>query len=201
MNTDLHAFLRSRRSIRHFFPQKIPDEVLQRVLETASYAPSAHNHQPWRFVIVATLEARWRLAEAISKKLEADMTTDGAAPADIRARVERTIRRTNEAPLVILLCRDTTLVDDQPDPDRKLAEAEMGRQSVATAGLQLLLASEAEGMSGTWVCWPLFAQAETQQALNLPSTWEPLGMLFIGFPTTHPEPPPRRPIQDIVTFV
>lgn len=201
MSNDLHAFLRSRRSVRHYLPQKVPEEVLLRILETTTYAPSAHNRQPWRFVILTSLEARWHLAETISKKLEADMIADGAAPAEIRTRVERTIRRTNEAPLVVLLCRDVTQVDPQPDAKRKEAEAEMGRQSVAAAGLQLLLASEAEGLSGTWICWPLFTRTETQQALDLPPEWEPLAMLFIGYPLDHPEAPPRKPLAEIVRYV
>lgn len=201
MNADLHIFLRSRRSVRHYLPQKVPDDVLLRILETASYAPSAHNRQPWRFVILTTLEARWRLAEAISKKLAADMTANGAAPADIRIRVERTIRRMNEAPLVIVLCRDVTQVDAQVNASQEQAEAEMGRQSVAAAGLQLLLAAEADGLSGTWICWPLFAQNETRGALDLSPEWEPQGMLFLGYSADHPEPPPRKPVPEIVRFV
>lgn len=201
MSNDLHAFLRSRRSVRHYLPQKVPEAVLLRILETTAYAPSAHNRQPWRIVILTSLEARWHLAEAISKKLEADMIADGAPPAEIQARVERTVRRTNEAPLAILLCRDVTQVDAQPDTSRKEIEAEMGRQSVAAAGLQLLLASEAEGLSGTWICWPLFAPAETQQALGLPPEWEPQAMLFLGYPRDHPEPPSRKPLSEIVRYV
>jgi len=201
MNNEFHSFLRTRRSVRHFSSRKVPDEVVQRVLETATYAPSAHNRQPWRFVIVATIEARWHLAQAISKKLEADMQVDGAPTEDIHGRVERTIQRTTEAPLIVLLCRDITQVDDQPDAPRRRIEAEMGRQSVALAGLQLLLAAEAEGLSGTWICWPLFAPEETLQALNLPQTWEPLGMLFIGYPAMHPQPAPRKPLQEITLYI
>jgi coenzyme F420-0:L-glutamate ligase/coenzyme F420-1:gamma-L-glutamate ligase len=201
MNTNLHAFLRSRRSVRHFLPQKIPEEVLLRILETTSYAPSAHNRQPWRLVVLSSLEARWHLAEAISNRLKADMSADGASPTDIQARVERTIRRTNEAPLVIVLCRDVTQVDAQPDASRKQAEAEMGRQSVAAAGLQLLLAAEAEGLSGTWICWPLFAQNDTRQALDLPQEWEPQGMMFLGYPSDQPETPARKPLPEIVRYI
>jgi len=201
MNSNLHAFLRSRRSVRHFLPQKIPEDALLRILETTSYAPSAHNRQPWRLVVLTSIEARWRLAEAISKKLEADMSADGSAPADIRSRVERTIRRTNEAPLVIVLCWDVTQVDTQPDASRMQAEAEMGRQSVAAAGLQLLLAAEAEGLSGTWICWPLFAQNETRKALGLPQEWEPQGMMFLGYPSDHPEAPARKPLPEIVRYI
>jgi nitroreductase len=51
MSEVLHTFLRSRRSIRRFKPDPIPGEMIQRFLENAEYAPSAHNLQPWRFVL------------------------------------------------------------------------------------------------------------------------------------------------------
>ncbi len=45
-------FLRTRRSIRKFKPGPIPKDLLLKVLDTARYAPSAHNSQPWRFIII-----------------------------------------------------------------------------------------------------------------------------------------------------
>src|SRR5215475_1912615 len=53
--TDLHNFLRTRRSIRRFKPDPVPDPVIQNILLTAAFAPSAHNRQPWRFVVVTDL--------------------------------------------------------------------------------------------------------------------------------------------------
>lgn len=61
---DLMEFLRSRRSIRFFRPEPVPDEVLRGLIEVARFAPSAHNSQPWRFVVVrdrGKLEALARL--------------------------------------------------------------------------------------------------------------------------------------------
>ncbi|MEW5941732.1 MAG: nitroreductase family protein, partial [Chloroflexota bacterium] len=49
---ELHAFLRTRRSIRRFKPDPVPGEVVSRILATATYAPSAHNLQPWRFIVI-----------------------------------------------------------------------------------------------------------------------------------------------------
>lgn len=51
---DLHNFLRTRRSIRQFEQRPIPGEILQRVLETATYAPSARNRQPWQLIILTS---------------------------------------------------------------------------------------------------------------------------------------------------
>ena len=62
-------------------------------------------------------------------------------------------------------------------------EVLMGTQSVALAGLQLLLAAHAEGLGGTWICWPLFAPEETRQALGFALHLGAAGLLFFGVPS------------------
>ena len=42
----------TRRSVRHFRPNPVPDEELQLLLRAAMHAPSAGNSQPWHFVVV-----------------------------------------------------------------------------------------------------------------------------------------------------
>jgi nitroreductase len=80
-------------------------------------------------------------------------------------------------------------------------EALMGTQSVALAGLQILLGAHAEGLGGTWICWPLFAPAETRIALGLSTEWEPQGMLFLGYPFEQPETPIRPPLEEITLWL
>jgi len=201
MTDDLHAFLRSRRSIRRFRPDPVPASILQRILETASYAPSAHDKQPWRFVVLTTAEARSRLSKAITDRFRRDMSADGAAKAEIDSRIERTIRRMGKAPAVILLCQDREEVNPQADASQERAETIMGMQSVALAGLQLLLAAHAEGLGGTWICWPLFAPEETRRALDLPSEWEPEGMIFLGYPAEEPKAKVVKPVDEITKFL
>ena len=55
-------FLISRRSIRKFKNTEVSDEVVLKLLETARYAPSAKNSQPWEFIIIKDHELRRRLA-------------------------------------------------------------------------------------------------------------------------------------------
>jgi F420 biosynthesis protein FbiB-like protein len=201
MRDDLHAFLRSRRSIRRFKSDQVPNEVIQRILETATYAPSAHNLQPWRFVVVTGAKDKQKLAKSMSDKFQKDMIADGIPEVDIRARVAQTIRRAEESPVIIVLCREKMRVNPQPDPVRQQVEALMGVQSVAAAGLQLLLAAKAEGLGGTWICWPMFAPSETRHALGLTSTWDPQGMFFLGYPAETPEKPARISLQEVTRYV
>ena len=44
--------IKNRRSVRNYRSEQIKDEELEIILETAIYAPTGHNDQPWHFTIV-----------------------------------------------------------------------------------------------------------------------------------------------------
>jgi coenzyme F420-0:L-glutamate ligase / coenzyme F420-1:gamma-L-glutamate ligase len=198
---DLHNFLRTRRSIRRFKPEPVPDPVIQNILITATFAPSAHNRQPWRFVVLSDASVREKLADAMAVDFEHDLTQDGLFPEKIQLQVKRSRERITSAPVAILLCLDMSGMDKYPDKKRNTAEYMMAVQSVAAAGLQLLLAAHAEGLGGVWACWPLFAQKTIQRILNLPEAWEPQGMFFVGYPVEMPNARERKEIGGISLFL
>ena len=197
---DLRAFLRTRRSIRRFQPTPIADEVIARLIATATHAPSAHNLQPWRFVVVPTSRStpagsvgKDRLAHALTSAMRADMASEGAPVSEIDSRVANSIRRIEQAPVLILLCRDRAAVRaDTPE------EHVMSIQSVAAAGTYILLAAHAEGLGANWICWPLYAQEETREALSLPETWEPQAMYFVGYADEESKGKRVRPVEEVV---
>ncbi|HET6594998.1 MAG TPA: nitroreductase family protein [Anaerolineales bacterium] len=199
--TELHNFLRTRRSVRRFKPEPVLDSVIQSILSTATYAPSAHNRQPWRFVVVTDLSAKARLADAMAEDFARDLLHDDVAPEKIQAQIKRSKDRITTAPVAILLCLDMSDMDSYPDEKRQQAERMMATQSVAVAGLQLLLAAHAEGLGGVWACWPLFAQETIQKTLRLPESWEPQGMFFIGYPSQIPEARERKSVESISLFL
>ncbi|MCC6261879.1 MAG: nitroreductase family protein [Anaerolineales bacterium] len=201
LTTDLHAFLRTRRSIRRFKPDPVPDSVLRDILHTATFAPSAHHRQPWRLVALTKSEAKKRLAQSMAAEFERDLQKDGLAQEIVTRRVQKSKERINSAPIVVILCLDMSEMDNYPDAQRQRAEHLIATQSVANAGLQLLLAAHAEGLGGVWVCSPIFAQAIVQTALNLEKNWEPQAMLLIGYPLEIPEVRPRKPIEEVVKIL
>jgi 5,6-dimethylbenzimidazole synthase len=188
--------LQTRRSIRRFKPDPIPEAVIQTILYTATFAPSAHNLQPWRFVRVKTSAARQRLAAALTSTLRRDMTAAGIPPAEIEARATRSVQRLNQAPVLLLLCRDITATREHKREDEI-----MSIQSVANAATYILLAAHAEGLGGNWICWSLYAQEQTQQALGLPPTWEPQAILFLGYANETPKEKTLIPLQEITLSV
>jgi len=189
-------FLRSRRSIRRFKPDPIPDAVIERILTTATYAPSAHNLQPWRFVVIKNLKLKPRLAKALTDKMRLDMQAESAAEADIKKRIADSQRRIDEAPVIILLCRDVTDVR-AGTPEENI----MNIQSTALAGLQLLLAAHAEGLGANWICWPLYAPEEIKSVLNLPKEWEPQAMIIVGYVDGNVKDKALKPITDLMKII
>jgi F420 biosynthesis protein FbiB-like protein len=179
----------------------VPDSVIQNILSTATYAPSAHNRQPWRFVVVTDISVKACLADDMADDFERDLLHDGIPLEKIQAQIKRSKDRITAAPVVILLCLDMSEMDSYPDERRQQAEQMMAAQSVAAAGLQVLLAAHAEGLGGVWVCSPLFAQETIQKTLNLPDTWEPQGMFFVGYPVHTPEPRGRKTIEETSIFL
>jgi coenzyme F420-0:L-glutamate ligase/coenzyme F420-1:gamma-L-glutamate ligase len=198
---ELHDFLRTRRSIRRFNPDPVPDRVIQNILATATYAPSAHNRQPWRFVVVTDKSVQTQLADDMARDFQRDLANDGVSAEKIQAQVKRSKERITSAPVAILLCLDMSEMDSYPDEKRHKAEYMMAVQSVAAAGLQLLLAAHAEGLGGVWACWPLFAQETIQNTLNLSETWEPQAMFFVGYPDFIPKIRDRKRVENVSLFL
>jgi nitroreductase len=66
---EFYEVIRTRRSVRSFKPDPIPEDVLERILDAARIAPSGSNRQPWLFIIVKDSEVKRKLAEYCSNQM------------------------------------------------------------------------------------------------------------------------------------
>ena len=193
----LYRIIQERRSIRRFDGSAIPPETLQRVLEAATMAPSAHNRQPWRFVILTALEDKRSLANALGEELRQDRLADGDDPGQIEKDVTQSIERITKAPVVVIACLSMEAMDVYPDERRKTAEYIMAVQGVSMAAQNLLLAAHAEGLGACWLCAPLFTKDEVREELSLPDGWDPQGLIILGYPAEVGKERPRRPMEEV----
>ncbi len=196
----LLAWMESRRSIRSFDDRPVPRPLLERILQAAGAAPSAHNTQPWRFVVVWPGKDRRRLADRMADEFRRDLRADGLAEAAVEQRVGRAVERLVRAPAAVILCATTAGADRYPEGRREQAERTMTLQSVSLAGGQLLLAAHAEGLGACWMCGPLFAPQAVRETLRLPADWEPQALIALGWPAEQPAPRDRRPLDDTVIW-
>ena len=189
-----------RRSIRRYKPDPIPRLIIERLLTAAIWAPSAHNRQPWRFVVIETQSVKEQLAKAMGQRLRHDLEAGGAPEEVIAKDVNRSYNRITSAPILIMLCLTIKDMDVYPDAKRAHNETMMAVQSAAMAGQNILLAAHEAGLGVCWMCAPLFCPDVVRRVLDLTDDWQPQALLTVGYPAQTPESKPRNPLESVVAW-
>lgn len=169
--------VRTRRSIRRFRPDDVPESTVAELLDLARHAPSSMNGQPWHFVLVRSPASRDRLAEIKNRY----------CPPEKRQFSADFIR---SAPLIIVVC-----VGEPRSYGRGI---ENGILATAT----LLLAARARGLGTVYMSAyisdePALAD-EISRLLGLPADVAPVTMIPMGFPAEIPSPRDLRPLEAMV---
>jgi nitroreductase len=202
---DVYEAMRTCRAVRRHRPDPIPEAVLRRVLEAATFAPSGGNAQPWRMVVVRDAAARRALRDLYEplwdryaeeyRGASGGLTGDAAARRDrMLAAADHLARHLDRSPVVVVFCFDP----------RRLAitDAELGRPSVVGGGSvypavqNLLLACRAEGLGA--VLTTLLCQAEpaVRALLEIPEPWATAAFVPIGWPERRGHGAiTRRPVE------
>ncbi len=167
---ELSEAITGRRSIRSFKSQDVPDEMVEKLIVAASYAPSAGNIQPWMFVIARNLETKKKLARA----------------AFDQAFVE-------EAPVVIVVCADE---NRSLMSYGRRGETLYCIQDTAAATQNILLTAYSLGLGTCWV--GAFNETEAKKALQAPEGMRPIAMIPVGYPNKTPSQRSRRPLNQIL---
>jgi nitroreductase len=205
----LYEALRTTRAVRRLRPDPIPEPVLRRVLEAATWAPSGGNRQPWRIVLVRSAATKaalqqlylgpWQAYSAASRERLAQL----AEPARDKARrnlaaADHLADHLHEAPVIAVFCFDPRLL---AITDARLGRASVvGGASIYPAVQNLLLACRAEGLGCTLTTLLCQAEAEVRPLLDLPEPWATAAFVPIGYPLGrgHAAPVARNPVTDMV---
>lgn len=176
----LHA-IRTRRSIRRYTNAPVDRALIEELLDAATWAPSAHNRQPWRFCVVQGT-MRQALSDAMAPVWLRDLLADGQDATWAQEHVAIRAGRIAGAPAVIVSCLSMADMDRYADARRAHFEYVMAVQSAALACQNLLLAAHAAGLGACWLCAPLFVPDTVRAVLDLPHDWEPQALVTLGWP-------------------
>ena len=198
---DIAEIIKSRRSVRDFKPTKVPRKLLRAIMNSAMWAPSAHNAQPWRLVVIDDDEVKRKLATEMAKAWLSDMQNDGVP----RDRAERIVKleswnRITRSPVVVIACLNMENMYKYPDQRRRKAEYIMGVQSVAAYIQTLLLTAHYHRLGACWICAPLFCQNAVRNVLGLPNKLEPQAMIVMGYADKKPPVPVRKSLDEVCAF-
>ena len=194
----LYDVIYARRSVRRYRGAALPPAQVERLIRAAAQAPSAHNRQPWRFVVIDDPATRDRLARAMGARLRADRSADSDDLADIDRDVARSYARIIESPTVLLVALTLDDMDVYGDGLRNNYEYIMAVQSTAMAVQNLLLAAQAEGLGACWMCAPLFCSDTVLAVLGLPAHWHAQALVTLGAPARPGRLRKRKPLDEVM---
>jgi F420 biosynthesis protein FbiB-like protein len=180
MNT--FDLIHTRRSIRRYLDRPVPPDLIDQLLEAATWAPSSHNRQPWRFAVITNQDTKVRLADRMGERLRSDRVRDGDPLEAIDQDVKRSRERLVSAPVIIVACLSMMDLDHYSDERRNSFERTMAVQSVAASLQNLLLTAHELGLGACWMCAPLFCADVVRAVLQLPDDWEAQALITIGYP-------------------
>lgn len=172
--------IKGRRSIRQFTDKPVTHEVLSRIVETASYAPSWKNTQIVRYIAVEG---------ALKDRIASDCTTAYAKNGDI-------IRN---APMLVAV----TMIKNRSgfERDGSYSTPKEGGWQMFDAGVAseaFCLAAYEEGL-GT-VIMGIFDEAKAASYLELPEDRELVALIPIGYPAESPAAPRRKPVEELLSY-
>jgi nitroreductase len=191
----------SARTIHRYRPDPVPDEDLDRILYSATRAPSGSNAQPFRFLVLRdgpqAREAKALLGEGFranwARKSHNEGWTEGsgADPDSPKARSARAMQQFVDGferiPVVVLACMLRT---SAPNPYEGA--------SIYPACQNLLLAARGLGYGACFSIWHLPVEAELRPLLGIPDDVFIAATITLGRPEGRHGPLRRRPIRDLV---
>jgi nitroreductase len=185
---DFFSVVRTQRAYRAFTDEPVPDELVERVLEAATYAPSAENTQPWVFIVVRDPGARAQIGELNRQAWESggrDFSKPRLTP-EMFAKVEAgATGGIADAPALVVVCGDTSRCVDT-----------VLESSVWPAVQNLLLGAHALGLGSALTTITTVFGDELRSLLQLPDHIRPLGVVPLGRPVKQLGPPRRAPVRE-----
>ena len=204
---DIESFielLKSRRSIRAYKPDPIPDEYIKKIIEAARWAPSGGNSQPWEFVVIKRSDLKDRIAELFMKYQkplrEAELTRDNEmrVPSLEREMAEPGFK---SAPVLIVLCGDPRVNEAFPLAVFQKLGNEVFISNLASAFLCMQLAARSLGLGSQWVSASgSFMEDDLKRLLNIPEGIKIYDMMAVGYPAYSLGPRSPRNIEEMTHY-
>jgi nitroreductase len=204
----VYEAMRTLRAVRRLKPDPIPDDVLLRVLEAATWAPTGGNQQPWRIIAVKDREKKNRLGQwyaerwsSFSKVYHSNIPADMAD--DARKRMLRTIaagdylaQHFGETPVIAIFCFNPKQM--------AITDAKQNRPSVVGGGSvypsveNFLIACRAEGLGCVLTTLLCEVEPQVKELLAIPDGWGTAAAIPVGYPIGRGHGPlTRRPVRDL----
>lgn len=188
---DVFQNILARRSFRDFLPESVNDQVIRDLIKAGTYAPSAMNKQPWRFVVIRNRELMRKLSD---KARELWMVKDTSAANPEIIKLANMVSRPGfdifyGAPLLIMIFANPDAFSPQID--------------CALAAENMMLAARSLGIGSCWIglASPLGQVPAVMSELGVPAECKLVGSLIFGYPARLNQKAPKRDENVILNWI
>ena len=205
----LYEAMATTRAVRRLRPDPVPEPVLRRVLEAATWAPSGGNRQAWRVIAVRDPATKRALGELYMGPWTAYAARQRAQlarlPETSRATGERSLAagdhlaaHLHAAPVIAVFCFQPELltITDAALPRPSV----VGGASLYPAVQNLLLACRAEGLGCVLTTLLCVVEERVRPLLGIPDPWATSAFVPIGYPVGRGHGPLARKSVEAMTF-
>lgn len=199
----LFEALYSMKAMRRLRPDPVPRELIARVIEAGTLAPSGGNRQPWAFLVVQDPEAKRFIQERYRRAFFAAYgeamagVEDPRLPAGTRRMLRSAVHlaeHLHEAPVHLLCCVEKYL------PDHPTRPGQPQYASIFPAVQNILLACRGLGLGATLTTLHTAAEAEIHTRLGIPDSVASPALIPIGYPLGRWGRPERRPAGEVTSW-
>jgi nitroreductase len=190
--------IKNRRSIRLFIKQEVSDDHINILLQAAHEAPSAHNQQSWRFIVMRN-QKRQELARLVTSK-------SGEFPRPASTLLRMAARSIAGAPAVIAIANSGDLIRHGTQlfkVEKEMAHdffRTMEIQSSAAAVQNLLLAATSLGLATVWLGILYLIKDDVLEFLGEPKG-EFMAVVPVGYAATSSHGPQKQPLGMKVRYL
>ncbi len=188
---DVFEAIRGRRSCRKFSPDPIPENDLNLILESATWAPSAANNQPWEFIVVSSADIKQRIFTEARERKQELFNKSGWKWLD-RYQVGFLL----EVPIILAVVGNPK----KAGADLFLeGRGESYAHGCAAAIQNILLSAHALGLGSLW--FTLFDKRVLREILEIEAGKDPIALILLGKSAAEPLNTPRVAVKDKVRYL
>lgn len=169
---DFMDISKKRRTVRKFAQTPVEPEKLSKILEAGRWSPTAVNAQPQRILVLDSEENLAKVREFCSFGFS-QKYVDLSAECDDRAHGKINIYY--GAPLVLFVCYDASECWQHPQSGKS-----SGATDATIVATHMMLEAASLDLGSVWISY--FDEEKARALLNLPDTWQPVCMLYLGYP-------------------
>lgn len=201
----IYETITNRRTIREFEDLKLDRAIIEKIIEAGTHAPSASNHQNWRFLAIDNRNTLDQLVSLVKTKKERIISSLDGAEKEIVNNYGDYFTRFNKAPVVIFLFRkaNRTLtricqskVDEIILKDIDTMEESSSLLNVGMVLQNMMLYAHDLGLGSSCLTGPLIAKESIEKFLKIPTVWSLSALLAVGYSKEIPKNPGRKNIED-----